>query len=685
MPDFAAHAPARTLVGDTVGHEEDDVTERYAVRLTGELFVADAGEHVFYTNSDDGSELFVDGVRIVDNDGIHPQQREDGSATLDAGWHDLEVTFFENGGDALLEAGWVVDVEDEEEDDTQPFDSDELRTTMHIFEPRGWELIEPDADLAARGRVRFASLGCVACHALDGIEPKPTEQPLDQLLWLEDGCLADVVPSGLPDYHLDDTDRDALREVLRGAPALTQPLDEELVVDRALARLDCLACHARNDAPGPQGEVRAAFSSTADLGDEGRFPPDLTGVGAKLRTGALHDVLVDNARVRPYMLTRMPHFGEAAVGHLPEAFSRADGAGPSAVVSSTSERLEAGRLLAGTDGLSCISCHTVAGQASIGVPGMDLAVMHERLRSQWFRRWMREPLAMRSGTRMPTFFEQGRSVLGSVLDGDSEAQIGALWEYLGLGSNLPLPAGVVVDRAAYQLVAVERPVYVGAFMEGLSARVLNVGFPENVHVAFDSQHVRLARAWSGRFFDAEGTWRGRAGRLELPPGDRVVELPAGPAFALLAQRDTTPWPTTEGKAAGWRMLGHVRDEAGFPTFRYGAVDENEEPMLLVEESPRPAIGVGRAVLVRHFDLHIAPGTPPPVMRAWTGSKQADSIHPVPGEPGTWKSTDGVVLVLRGADGYPRSTDDGTELLVVPRGSMPLDLPRNSSFEVELRW
>ena len=51
----------------------------------------------------------------------------------------------------------------------------------------------------------------------------------------------------------------------------------------------------------------------ADLGDEGRLPPHLTGVGDKLQPEWLREVLLNKGTARSYMATRMPQFGEANI------------------------------------------------------------------------------------------------------------------------------------------------------------------------------------------------------------------------------------------------------------------------------------------------------------------------------------------------------------------------------------
>ena len=61
------------------------------------------GTYTFYTTSDDGSQLFINGTLVVDNDGLHPPEEQSGTINLSAGLHDIDVTFFEKqGGVALI-------------------------------------------------------------------------------------------------------------------------------------------------------------------------------------------------------------------------------------------------------------------------------------------------------------------------------------------------------------------------------------------------------------------------------------------------------------------------------------------------------------------------------------------------------------------------------------------------------
>lgn len=106
LPNFAAETPVAE--GD-VGTFDISIRNRdsdYAFRYTGVLDVPNSGTYTFYTNSDDGSRLYVDGTLVVDNDGLHPPQERSGTVVLAAGYHDIEVTFFERGGGEVLEVSW---------------------------------------------------------------------------------------------------------------------------------------------------------------------------------------------------------------------------------------------------------------------------------------------------------------------------------------------------------------------------------------------------------------------------------------------------------------------------------------------------------------------------------------------------------------------------------------------------
>ena len=89
------------------GVRPDAETDYYAFEFIGELFITTPGEYTFYTNSDDGSGLWIgkegSETYVVDNDGLHGMQKRSGTIELSSGPHRIVVKFFErSGGDDLI-------------------------------------------------------------------------------------------------------------------------------------------------------------------------------------------------------------------------------------------------------------------------------------------------------------------------------------------------------------------------------------------------------------------------------------------------------------------------------------------------------------------------------------------------------------------------------------------------------
>ena len=63
-------------------------------------------KYEFQTISDDGSKLLINGQPVVDNDGLHSRQTVSGNIHLKKGMHQIEVQFFERGGQESLDVKW---------------------------------------------------------------------------------------------------------------------------------------------------------------------------------------------------------------------------------------------------------------------------------------------------------------------------------------------------------------------------------------------------------------------------------------------------------------------------------------------------------------------------------------------------------------------------------------------------
>ncbi|HLK89420.1 MAG TPA: PA14 domain-containing protein [Polyangia bacterium] len=65
----------------------------FMIEYTGVFTVRAAGTYEFRLHSDDGSYLFIDGERIIDNDGKHKPESRRGSTRLAAGEHHLRLVY----------------------------------------------------------------------------------------------------------------------------------------------------------------------------------------------------------------------------------------------------------------------------------------------------------------------------------------------------------------------------------------------------------------------------------------------------------------------------------------------------------------------------------------------------------------------------------------------------------------
>ncbi len=71
--------------------------EDFGFEFVGLVRIPADGVYVFYTESNDGSRLYVDDVLVVDNDQPHAMRERRGEIALAAGLHPIRVTFFQTG------------------------------------------------------------------------------------------------------------------------------------------------------------------------------------------------------------------------------------------------------------------------------------------------------------------------------------------------------------------------------------------------------------------------------------------------------------------------------------------------------------------------------------------------------------------------------------------------------------
>ncbi len=94
--DWGTGSPDATIGGDT-----------YSVRWTGQVEARYSENHTFYTTSDDGVRLWVDGQLLINNWTGHPPTENTGTITLTAGQrYNVRLEYFEDDGGAVAKLSW---------------------------------------------------------------------------------------------------------------------------------------------------------------------------------------------------------------------------------------------------------------------------------------------------------------------------------------------------------------------------------------------------------------------------------------------------------------------------------------------------------------------------------------------------------------------------------------------------
>jgi len=78
----------------------------WGARFSGLIDVPDTGNWTFFINSDDGSELWVNGESLATNYGMHGMRERSGSVNLTEGLHEFRIEFFQGGGPHGLIFSW---------------------------------------------------------------------------------------------------------------------------------------------------------------------------------------------------------------------------------------------------------------------------------------------------------------------------------------------------------------------------------------------------------------------------------------------------------------------------------------------------------------------------------------------------------------------------------------------------
>lgn len=113
MPNFDAMIQAATLqvgslnnpnVGETdslamlAGTGVESLKTRVGMVCDAQLEVQQSGSHVLTLRSDDGSELSLEGIQLINHGGLHGYTSKSSTVSLDTGVYSLKVKYFQNFG-----------------------------------------------------------------------------------------------------------------------------------------------------------------------------------------------------------------------------------------------------------------------------------------------------------------------------------------------------------------------------------------------------------------------------------------------------------------------------------------------------------------------------------------------------------------------------------------------------------
>jgi hypothetical protein len=211
--------------------------------------------------------------------------------------------------------------------------------------------------------------------------------------------------------------------------------------ERKFHSLRCDACHSRDGLPALLDSTHAETQSlTAHIAganeklDQSR--PHMTFIGEMLQSSFTQSIIAGNlvSKPRPWLDMRMPAYSAHAAS-LSEGFARLHGIDPEEKTTHASDPalIAIGKDLVSADkGFGCTTCHglgSVKPTAAFEVQGLYFEHAAQRLRREWYDRWMDNPGSVTPGTKMPQYAPGGESP-NPALEGNAAKQFDAIWLYL---------------------------------------------------------------------------------------------------------------------------------------------------------------------------------------------------------------------------------------------------------------
>jgi mono/diheme cytochrome c family protein len=358
---------------------------------------------------------------------------------------------------------------------------DYLKATMPFAEAQA-KLASMSADQKQfeLGQRVIGRYGCFSCHEIKGFEKTQpigvelseeasklvtrldfafVEIPHTKLSWFQQKLhdprsfdqgrvLTPLEKLRMPDFHLSDREKELLVTAIMSFQRQIQPpaalpsagaRREFLRVGRNLTqRRNCVACHTME---GNGGDYQRLVAEPT------LAPPLLTPEGAKVQPDWLYAFLRGPITIRPWLNVRMPtfHLDDRQLNEIIGYFQAIPNQirpfrTVEVVPASAGPDMGTGKEL--FDLLRCQQCH-VLGAIPKDQPtanlAPDLRMSPERLNPEWVEEWLKAPLRIQPGTRMPAFWPNYPKSDFPQLGSDGERQIRAVRDYLFTFRGGPSP------------------------------------------------------------------------------------------------------------------------------------------------------------------------------------------------------------------------------------------------------
>ncbi len=242
----------------------------------------------------------------------------------------------------------------------------------------------------------------------------------------------------MPSFDFTDEEVDRLLTALMSFQREIQPpaampvrsaRSDNIIVGRTLVhRRNCVGCHIIEGDGGDYLKLVA---------DSSLGPPLLTPEGARVQPDWLYAFIRGPITIRPWLSVRMPTFGldDQNVNNVLNYFgSISNSIGPfqtHEVVKTASNTEGTGKQM--FELLQCQKCHvlgTIPKDQPTNTLAPDLRMASERLQPDWILQWLKSPLAILPGTRMPAYWPDYPKSFYPHLGGNAEAQIRAIRDHV---------------------------------------------------------------------------------------------------------------------------------------------------------------------------------------------------------------------------------------------------------------